>query len=105
MPVTARDFVFTLRARIARKDELEPEERAVVEQVRSVSAVGAKTVRVVLRGRHAGWRDLFGNILPRHALAGRSSEASGPTESSTRRRAGRSGAGPSSPGGGSAASS
>ena len=70
MPVTARDFVFTLRARIARKDQLFEEERALVEQVRSVSAVGAKTVRVVLRARHAGWRSLFGNILPRHALAG-----------------------------------
>ena len=70
MPVTARDFVFTLRARIARKAELSEEERGVVEQVRTVSAVGAKTVRVVLRTRHAGWRTLFGNILPRHALAG-----------------------------------
>ena len=38
--------------------------------MRSVSAVGAKAVRVVLRERHAGWRSLFGNILPRHALAG-----------------------------------
>ncbi len=27
-------------------------------------------VRVVLRRRFAGWRALFGNILPRHALAG-----------------------------------
>jgi hypothetical protein len=70
VPVTARDFVFTLRARIARKDELARDERAIVGQVRSVSAVGTKTVRVVLRGRHAGWRSLFGNILPRHALAG-----------------------------------
>jgi peptide/nickel transport system substrate-binding protein len=70
VPVTARDFVFTLRTRIAHKGELIEDERAAVEQVRSVSAVGAKTVRVVLRARHAGWRSLFGNILPRHALAG-----------------------------------
>ena len=70
VPVTARDFVFTLRARIAHKDELGPEEQALVERVRSVSAVGMKGVRVVLRGRDAGWRTLFGNILPRHALAG-----------------------------------
>jgi peptide/nickel transport system substrate-binding protein len=70
VPVTARDFVFTLRARIARKDQLDEATRGVVEQVRSASAVGAKAVRVVLRERHAGWHSLFGNILPRHALAG-----------------------------------
>ena len=70
VPVTAGDFVFTLRTMIAGKDELDPVSREVVEQVRSVSAVGKKTVRVVLRGRHAAWRTLFGNVLPRHALAG-----------------------------------
>ena len=70
VPVTAGDFVFTLRAMIAGKDELDPVSREVVEQVRSVSAVGKRTVRVVLRGRHAAWRTLFGNVLPRHALAG-----------------------------------
>ena len=32
--------------------------------------MGKKGVRVVLRGRDAGWHNLFGNILPRHALAG-----------------------------------
>jgi len=69
VPVTARDFVFTLRTRIARKDEM-PFERPYLEQVRSVRAVDSKTVRVVLRSRFAGWRALFGNILPRHALQG-----------------------------------
>ena len=54
VPVTARDFVFTLRARIAHKDELGPEDQALVERVRSVSAVGMKAVRVVLRGRACG---------------------------------------------------
>ncbi len=70
VPITARDFVFTLRTRIARKAELYPEERELVELVQSVSAVSAKTVRVVLRSRSAAWRALFGNVLPRHALAG-----------------------------------
>ena len=70
VPVTAGDFVFTLRAMIAGQDALDPVSRELVEQVRSVSTVGKKTVRVVLRGRHAAWRNLFGNILPRHALAG-----------------------------------
>ena len=32
--------------------------------------MSAKTVRVVLRSRSAAWRALFGNVLPRHALAG-----------------------------------
>ena len=70
VPVTASDFVFTLRARIARRAEFHPEERELLELVRSVGAVDRKTVRVVLRSRSAAWRALFGNILPRHALAG-----------------------------------
>jgi peptide/nickel transport system substrate-binding protein len=70
VPVTARDFVFTLRTKIARKAELDDYERPLVELVRSVEAVDTKTVRVILRSRFAGWRGLFGNILPRHALAG-----------------------------------
>jgi peptide/nickel transport system substrate-binding protein len=70
VPVTARDFVFTLRTRIARKAELYPEERALVELVESVRAVDSKTVRVALRSRSAAWRTIFGNVLPRHALAG-----------------------------------
>ena len=65
VPVTAQDFVFTLRAKIAHK--VDPQ---LVEQVRSVRALDTKTVEVVLRTRFAGWRALFGSILPRHALAG-----------------------------------
>ena len=70
VPVTARDFVFTLRTKIARKAELPDYERPLVERVRSVEAVDTKTVRVILSSRFAGWRGLFGNILPMHALAG-----------------------------------
>jgi len=68
VPITSRDFVFTLRAQIAHKTMLPPFDRALVAQVRSVRAVDAKTVRVVLRSRDATWRELFGHILPRHAL-------------------------------------
>ena len=39
-------------------------------QVRSVRAIDAKTVRVVLRSPLRGFRGLFGRILPRHALLG-----------------------------------
>ena len=70
MPVTARDFVFTLRARIARKAELPEDQRDRRAGADVSRAVDAKTVRVVLRSRVRGWRGLFGNILPRHALAG-----------------------------------
>jgi peptide/nickel transport system substrate-binding protein len=70
VPVTSRDFVFTLRTKIARKAELSGDERPLLEQVRAVRPVDAKTVQVVLRSRFAGWRGLFGNILPRHALTG-----------------------------------
>jgi ABC-type transport system substrate-binding protein len=65
-PITAADFLFTHQAILkhGQPDDLNRTE------VRSVRALDAKTVRVVLRTRFAGWRGLFGNILPRHALRG-----------------------------------
>ncbi len=70
VPVTARDFLFTHRARVAGSAELAEFERDDLRRVRSVSALDAKTVRVVLRSRFSGWRSLFGNVLPSHALQG-----------------------------------
>jgi peptide/nickel transport system substrate-binding protein len=67
VPVTARDFVFTLRA-IRASDRLDLRELHRV--VRSIRAVDAKTVRVVLKPRSSRWRELFGNVLPAHALRG-----------------------------------
>jgi peptide/nickel transport system substrate-binding protein len=67
VPVTARDFVFTLQAIRRHGNPLEREFHSVVRQIR---AVDAKTLRVVLRPRFAGWRQLFGNVLPSHALRG-----------------------------------
>ncbi len=69
-PITARDFVFTHRARVARSAELPEVERQDLRRVRRVGAVDAKTVRVVLRSRFSGWRALFANVLPAHALRG-----------------------------------
>ncbi len=69
MPITARDFVFTHRAWVAGSaglGELEQDHR----HVRRVSAVDAKTVKVVLRSRFSGWRGLFANVLPSHVLRG-----------------------------------
>jgi peptide/nickel transport system substrate-binding protein len=71
VPVTARDFVFTHRAILAHLAE-DPD-ADVHRLVRSIRAVDAKTVRVVLRSRDARWRQLlFFVVLPRHALAGES---------------------------------
>lgn len=66
--VSARDFLFTLRMIRAHGTE---ESRAAHRVVRTIRAVDPKTVRVVLRPRVAGWRGLFGGILPSHALRGR----------------------------------
>jgi peptide/nickel transport system substrate-binding protein len=73
VPISAQDFVFTHQAHVslARKGALSPFRPEMVEHVRRVTAVDRKTVKVVLRSRFAGWRVLFGNVLPRHALAGR----------------------------------
>jgi peptide/nickel transport system substrate-binding protein len=67
VPVTARDFVFTHNAvrRLGAPDDWHR------TQVRSVRAVDASTVRVVLRSRRAGWQGaLFWIIFPSHALRG-----------------------------------
>jgi len=72
VPITAADFLFTHQAYVslARKRVLNEDLTGLLERVRRVTAVGSKTVRAVLRSRFAGWRRLFENILPRHALAG-----------------------------------
>ena len=72
VPISAADFVFTYKAHVAldRKEALSPFTRQMVENVRRVTAIDRKMVKVVLRSRFAGWRGLFQNVLPRHALAG-----------------------------------
>ena len=70
VPVSAQDFVFT-HGVIEKRLPSDP----VHVNVRSVRAVDAKTVRVVLRSRFAGWRGLFWTVLPRHALASQDLEA------------------------------
>ena len=67
VPITAQDFIFTLRA-IRR--HATPEFRDLHSPIRSARAVDRKTLRVVLRPRSASWPDFFGNILPSHALRG-----------------------------------
>ena len=65
--ISAKDFVFTHQA--IRKYRPFPDDPHLT-QVRSVRALGPKTVRVILRTRFAAWRTLFSVVLPRHALAG-----------------------------------
>ncbi len=64
IPVTARDFVFTWQT----YSKLELTD--FPPSIRQVRPLDAKTVKVDFRRRFAGWRDLFGVVLPRHALAG-----------------------------------
>jgi peptide/nickel transport system substrate-binding protein len=67
VPVTARDFVFTLHA--IQESDVE-EQRMIHDVISSIRAVDGKTVRAVLRQRYAGWRQLFPWVLPEHALRG-----------------------------------
>jgi peptide/nickel transport system substrate-binding protein len=70
VPVSAKDFVFTHRA-ILKYIPTSPDFPIHLTMVRSVRALYAKTVRVVLRMPVADWRSfLFDQILPRHALLG-----------------------------------
>jgi ABC-type transport system substrate-binding protein len=70
VPVSAKDFVFTHRA-ILKYIPASPDFPIHLTMVRSVRALYAKTVRVVLRKPVADWRHgLFDQILPRHALLG-----------------------------------
>jgi len=70
VPITARDFVFTHNALRSIAAELFDSDRQELAIIRSVSAVDAKTLKVVLRSRYAGWRGLFRHVIPRHALRG-----------------------------------
>jgi len=71
-PITARDFVFTYRARL--KYPLIEEDPHKTRVLRVV-AVDAKTVRVVLRSRFFAWQEaLFDVVLPQHALRGENLE-------------------------------
>jgi peptide/nickel transport system substrate-binding protein len=67
VPISAQDFIFTLRAQ---RRHGSPEFREFHAPIRSARAVDPKTLRVVLRPRSASWHDFFGNILPAHALRG-----------------------------------
>lgn len=66
-PITSTDFVFTLHA--IRKYGYQ-DLRDLHAVVRSIHTVDAKRFKVVLKPRSSLWHDLFGNVLPAHALRG-----------------------------------
>jgi peptide/nickel transport system substrate-binding protein len=67
VPVTAADFRFTYQTYKTHGDE---DARELHERIRWFRTLGPKTFRVELRQPFDGWRDLFYEVLPRHALAG-----------------------------------
>ena len=68
VPITAWDFEFTHQALLTLSEK--DREPLFLDEVKRVQALNAKTLRVVLSSRFAGWRGLFPNVLPRHALHG-----------------------------------
>jgi peptide/nickel transport system substrate-binding protein len=72
VPVSAGDFVFTQRTLRRYEAQLtEDVSEEILDRIKTVRALDAKTVRVVLRKRWASWRfDLFSTVLPRHVLQG-----------------------------------
>jgi peptide/nickel transport system substrate-binding protein len=66
VPVTSRDFVFTVNA--ARRAGPNSHDWFTTK-VRRVRAIDSKSVEIVFRSRYAGWRS-FGTVLPAHALEG-----------------------------------
>ncbi len=102
VPVTASDFRFTQEA-FEKYPTPVADLRQLYGRVRRTQVVNAKTFRIELQEPFARWRDLYSVVLPRHALVGEDLTRVWATASTTRRRVGRSGAGLSSSGAGSAA--
>src|SRR5215211_525889 len=69
VPITAEDFRFTWRVNADPRYH-NPSSSASYEPIASVSGGRSKTVTVSFRRILAGWRDLFAEVLPAHALAG-----------------------------------
>ena len=69
-PVTAGDFVFTVRTLRQLGAQIDDSEARLLARIRSIRAVDRTTATVRLRSRYAGWRRLFSAVLPRHVLAG-----------------------------------
>jgi peptide/nickel transport system substrate-binding protein len=68
VPVTGRDFAFTLNT-IRNLRYREHISQEGYEDIRSVKGNG-KVVTMTFKRNYAAWRNLFGYVLPQHALSG-----------------------------------
>ncbi len=67
-PITAEDFEFTYETVINEKWDIAS--RAGYDQINDVQIEDDKTITFTFDKPYAGWRDLFGRILPKHVLEG-----------------------------------
>jgi peptide/nickel transport system substrate-binding protein len=67
-PVTAQDYLFTYQTQVNKSWNVIS--TIGWEDISRAQVVNAKTFKVTFKKVYAGWRDLFSEILPRHALAG-----------------------------------
>lgn len=67
-PITSRDYVSTLSTIMNKNWDITS--RAGYEDVARVQTPNATTARVVFKKPFAGWRDLFGALIPAHKVAG-----------------------------------
>ena len=66
--LTANDYLFTYQTIMNKQWNIIS--TIGYEDIGTARVVNAKTFRVTFKKVYAGWRDLFGEILPRHALQG-----------------------------------
>lgn len=66
--LTAQDYLFTYQTIMNKQWNIIS--TIGYEDIGSARVINRKTFRVTFKKVYAGWRDLFGEILPRHALQG-----------------------------------
>ncbi|MGZ4418616.1 MAG: peptide ABC transporter substrate-binding protein [Gaiellaceae bacterium] len=74
-PVTAQDMKFTLQTIMNKTWDSKPNGGGIVsrngyDQIAKTTIVNSKTVTFTFKTNFADWKDLFGTVLPQHALAG-----------------------------------
>lgn len=75
-PVSANDFIFTLKTIMNKAWDSKPTGGGIASRVGYNQIVGekvfggGKNVTFTFKGNYADWKDLFGLILPQHALQG-----------------------------------
>ena len=67
-PITSRDYVSTFSTIMNKSWDITS--RAGYEEISRVQTPNATTARVVFKKPYAGWKDLFGALIPAHKVAG-----------------------------------